>query len=218
MDGSYFNYKYNYKVIIIGDAGVGKTSILQNYVTKKFNKVYDLTIGVDFEAKKLYVKDENGNDIGVKLQIWDTAGQEAFHSIVETYYRTAIGALVVFDITDAKTFNNVKKWINEVKEFSFNDIKIILIGNKTDLNLKRQVSREDAEAFAYQTNIDYLEASAKTGSLVSHIFEKLAQDIYNIYPNKFFNNGGNIVGISPRENISIIQTSNKAKCNNCIIL
>lgn len=177
---------FNYKTILIGDAGVGKTSLVKRYITGAKPGLYDLTVGVEYESVILPVSNEANGKTNVKLQIWDTAGQETFRSIVNSYYNNAIGAIIVFDVTRRSSFNHILSWLKEVRDRGNSNVKIMLIGNKCDLDLKRTVSKEEAAVLAKREGIDYIEASAMTDHLVGHIFEKLAQDIYNQYPESFF--------------------------------
>jgi Ras-related protein Rab-2A len=165
---------YILKYIIVGDSGVGKSSIMIQFTEHKFSLMHDMTIGVEFAA---YIH-TIGND-KIKLQIWDTAGQETFRSITRAYYRGAACALVVFDITKRASFNNIKSWINDVQNYSNFPITIILIGNKSDLEEKRQVSSEEAEEFAQQNNITYIETSAKNCQNIDKVFIDSIENIYS---------------------------------------
>ena len=168
------NFNYLFKYIIIGDAAVGKSNLLLRYAHGQFKDEYQLTIGVEFGAKTIQI---NGKQI--KIQIWDTAGQEAFQAITRTYYKGAIGALLVYDITRKDTFIHVTKWLEEVRNNSSKTITVILIGNKKDLEDKRQVSYEEGEAFAKENGLMFLETSAKTAYNVVESFNLSAQCILN---------------------------------------
>ena len=135
--------KYMFKYIIIGDTGVGKSCILSQFLQNKFSPQYDVTVGVEFGAKLIKI---NGEPI--KLQIWDTAGQETFKSITRSYYRSAAAALLVYDITCKESFKNLTNWLTEVREHGNNKIAIMLIGNKKDLEKNREVSTQEGEKFA----------------------------------------------------------------------
>ena len=158
---------YIFKYIIVGDGCVGKSCLLLQYTDKRFEPMHDITIGVEFGAKVLYFREE---DTEVKIQVWDTAGQESFRSIVRSYYRGAVGALVVFDITKRASFDNIKLWLDEIKNNSNSPINITLVGNKQDLEHKRVVSREEALQLANDNDINYIETSAKTGHNVDEAF------------------------------------------------
>ena len=153
---------------------VGKSCILLQFTDNKFRNQHELTIGVEFGAKTIEI---NGKLI--KIQIWDTAGQEAFQAITRTYYKGAIGALLVYDITRKDTFIHVTKWLEEVRNNSSKTITVILIGNKKDLEDKRQVTYEEGEAFAKENGLMFLETSAKTAYNVVESFNLSAQAILN---------------------------------------
>lgn len=145
------NYHYLFKLIVIGDSGVGKSCIVLQLVEQKTNLSHDVTIGVEFAAKNLKI---NGKII--KLQIWDTAGQENFRSITRSYYRSAIGALLIYDITRRETFEHLEEWMEEVKANGNEAMEVLLIGNKTDLEDQRQVSFEEGKAFAAKNKLKFL--------------------------------------------------------------
>ena len=151
--------------VVIGDTGVGKSCLLLQFVDRRFSAVHDLTIGVDFGSRIIELEGER-----VKLQIWDTAGQESFRSIARSYYRDAAGALLVFDVTRRETFAHLERWLQETKQFASQQICITLVGNKADLNKKRAISREEAEKFAEQFDLIYIETSAKTADGVDEAF------------------------------------------------
>ena len=153
---------------------MGKSCILLQFTDNKFRYQHELTIGVEFGAKTI---DINGKSI--KIQIWDTAGQEAFQAITRTYYKGAIGALLVYDITRRETFTHVTKWLDDVRTNSSKNVTVILIGNKKDLEDKRQVSYEEGEAFAKENGLMFLETSAKTAYNVVEAFNLSAQCILN---------------------------------------
>ncbi|XP_051912520.1 uncharacterized protein LOC127594795 [Hippocampus zosterae] len=149
-------YAYLFKFIVIGDTGVGKSCLVLQFIEGKMRLAHDVTIGVEFGAKMVKV---DGKDI--KLQIWDTAGQENFRSITRSYYRSAIGALLVFDITRRETFNHLKNWLEEVNQNGNPYMTILLVGNKTDLESQRKVGTAEAQEFAEANNLQYIEVSAK---------------------------------------------------------
>ncbi|CAH0724399.1 unnamed protein product, partial [Brenthis ino] len=136
-------YAYLFKYIIIGDTGVGKSCLLLQFTDKRFQPVHDLTIGVEFGARMITIDGKQ-----IKLQIWDTAGQEAFRSITRSYYRGAAGALLVYDITRRDTFNHLTTWLEDARQHSNSNMVIMLIGNKSDLESRREVKKEEGEAFA----------------------------------------------------------------------
>mmetsp|Transcript_28685 Transcript_28685/g.33124 ORF Transcript_28685/g.33124 Transcript_28685/m.33124 type:complete len:210 (-) Transcript_28685:42-671(-) len=167
------SYKYVFKYIVIGDSGVGKSCLLMQFTDKRFGQ-RDPTIGVEFACKMITVDSTN-----IKLQVWDTAGQEAYGSITRSYYKAAAGALIVYDITRRKTFENVRKWLNEVREGGSSALQMLLVGNKTDLESIREVSFSEGEALAREFKIGFMETSAKTAQNVDDAFMRTAEKIYN---------------------------------------
>ena len=165
-------YDHMFRYIIVGDMAVGKSCILLQFTDHKFRHQHELTIGVEFGGKNIQVKDKT-----IKIQIWDTAGQEAFQAITRTYYKGAIGALLVYDITRKETFDHIIKWYNEVKLNGSKDICCILIGNKKDLEDQRQVKFEDGKRLAEEHNLLFLETSAKTAENVQECFTVSAERI-----------------------------------------
>mmetsp|Transcript_12907 Transcript_12907/g.34640 ORF Transcript_12907/g.34640 Transcript_12907/m.34640 type:complete len:214 (-) Transcript_12907:171-812(-) len=173
------NYDHLYKVVLVGDATVGKTHLLSRYIKGTLPKAPTATIGVEFATRTVPLA------VGgtVKAQIWDTAGQERYRAITSAHYRRAVGALLVYDITKQATFNNCQKWMEELRQNAEPDIVIMLVGNKVDLVEKdasaRQVYYDAAAEFARLQGLFFSEASAVTSHNVKHIFEYLLQEIYN---------------------------------------
>ncbi len=165
-------YDHMFRYIIVGDMAVGKSCLLLQFTDHKFRHQHELTIGVEFGGKTIEVKGKN-----VKIQIWDTAGQEAFQAITRTYYKGAIGALLVYDITRKETFDHINKWLQEVKLNGSKDICCILIGNKKDLEENRQVKYEEGKKLAEENNLLFLETSAKTAENVQECFTISAEKI-----------------------------------------
>eukprot|EP00009_Paramoeba_aestuarina_P017566 CAMPEP_0201532870 /NCGR_PEP_ID=MMETSP0161_2-20130828/51519_1 /ASSEMBLY_ACC=CAM_ASM_000251 /TAXON_ID=180227 /ORGANISM="Neoparamoeba aestuarina, Strain SoJaBio B1-5/56/2" /LENGTH=217 /DNA_ID=CAMNT_0047936527 /DNA_START=95 /DNA_END=748 /DNA_ORIENTATION=- len=167
-------YAYLFKYIIIGDTGVGKSCLLLQFTDKRFQPVHDLTIGVEFGARMINIDGKQ-----VKLQIWDTAGQESFRSITRSYYRGAAGALLVYDIARRETFNHLAGWLEDARLNSNSNMTIMLIGNKSDLpESQRAVSYEEGEKFAHENGLLFLEASAKSSENVEEAFGFTAKTIY----------------------------------------
>eukprot|EP00058_Branchiostoma_floridae_P007597 XP_002593085.1 hypothetical protein BRAFLDRAFT_210049 [Branchiostoma floridae] len=148
---------------------VGKTSLITRFMYDSFDNTYQATIGIDFLSKTMYLEDRT-----VRLQLWDTAGQERFRSLIPSYIRDSTVAVVVYDITNANSFHQTSKWIDDVRTERGSDVIIMLVGNKTDLSDKRQVSLEDGERKAKELNVMFIETSAKTGYNVKQLFRRVA--------------------------------------------
>ena len=163
--------KYIIKIVTLGDSMVGKTSIVYRYFENKFNESILSTIGIDFKTKYIKVRDAS-----VKVVIWDTAGQEKFRNIAKQYYQGANGVLLVFDISNRKSFERIEYWLNEIKENNkIDSMYVIIVANKTDLINQRVVSRDEAEKYAEKNNISYFEVSAKTGKGVAEMFNNVTK-------------------------------------------
>ena len=201
-------FTYIFKYIIVGDCCVGKSCLLANFLNKEFKTTHDVTIGVDFGVKMLELQDKNI----IKLYIWDTAGQESFKSIIRSYYRGAIGVLLIYDINNYESFNNIIEWIKEVKKYTIPEITFILIGNKSDLNL-REVSYETGYTFAINNNLLFMETSAKLSLNVNTAFTLLTECIYNKINNNDIQITTNIQGI--KIGTYKFQNNHIKKCLNC---
>jgi Ras-related protein Rab-1A len=167
-------YDYLFKVLLIGDSSVGKTSVLLRYVDDTFNPEFQTTIGVDFKISTFQL---NGKVI--KLQLWDTAGQDRFKNIVASYYRGAHGIILAFDITNAASFQNVNRWYEEAQNYLQKSVPKLLIGNKADLSNQRAVRPEEAKELADRLGVQYIETSAKNSQNVKLAFETLSRSILN---------------------------------------
>eukprot|EP00928_Gymnodinium_smaydae_P087502 TRINITY_DN71758_c0_g1_i1.p2 TRINITY_DN71758_c0_g1~~TRINITY_DN71758_c0_g1_i1.p2 ORF type:complete len:245 (+),score=59.21 TRINITY_DN71758_c0_g1_i1:89-736(+) len=179
MAGAEEAYDHLYKIVLVGDATVGKTHLLSRYIKGSLPKNPMATIGVEFATRTVPLA--GGGT--VKAQIWDTAGQERYRAITSAHYRRAVGALLVYDITKQGTFQNCAKWMEELRQNAEPDIVIMLVGNKVDLVEKdpsaRQVYYDAAAEFARANGLFFSEASAVTAHNVKHVFESLLQEIYN---------------------------------------
>lgn len=165
---------YGLKLIIIGDAGAGKSSFMHQFLEGKFRKQSTHTIGVEFGTKIISI---GGRQI--KLQIWDTAGQERYRAVTRSYYRGAVGALILYDVTSRDSYNNLPTWLQDAREQAWKDISIIAAGNKRDLKEELQVSFLEASRFPQEQDILFLETSALTGENVQELFFTLSQRILN---------------------------------------
>uniref|UniRef100_A0A7S2R839 Uncharacterized protein n=1 Tax=Mucochytrium quahogii TaxID=96639 RepID=A0A7S2R839_9STRA len=158
-----------YKLVFLGDLGVGKTAIITRFMYDSFDTQYVATIGIDFLSKTMYLEDRT-----VRLQLWDTAGQERFRSLIPSYIRDSSVAVVCYDITKRATFLNSSKWIEDVRSERGDDVVIVLVGNKTDKSDERQVSTDEGEEHAKKENVLFIETSAKLGYNIKTLFRKLA--------------------------------------------
>ncbi|KAF9577599.1 hypothetical protein BGW38_007096 [Lunasporangiospora selenospora] len=169
-------YDYIFKIVLIGESAVGKTNIFSRFTQNDFNLESKTTIGIEFStAKTMTIEDKS-----VNAQIWDTAGQERFRAISVAYYRGAVGALLVYDIAKLETFQNLERWLRELREHTSPSIVIMLVGNKSDLKHLRAVSTEDAKAFAEKNNLLFLETSALDGTNVEAAFTQVLTEIYKV--------------------------------------
>ena len=173
------DYDYLLKILIIGNSGVGKSCLLVRFADDIYQENYIATIGVDFKIKTLDVDEKN-----VKLQIWDTAGQDRFRNITASYYRGAAGIAIVYDITDPDSFNNINSWLIEVEKNASKSVYKILIGNKCDLEEKRKVTFEQGKEFADTNGMKFFETSAKNAHNVEDSFVTMTKEIIKINVDK----------------------------------
>jgi len=169
MAGEFGNPLRKFKLVFLGEQSVGKTSLITRFMYDSFDNTYQATIGIDFLSKTMYLEDRT-----VRLQLWDTAGQERFRSLIPSYIRDSTVAVVVYDITNANSFHQTSKWIDDVRTERGSDVIIMLVGNKTDLSDKRQVSTEEGERKAKELNVMFIETSAKAGYNVKQLFRRVA--------------------------------------------
>lgn len=169
------DYDYLYKLILLGDSGVGKSNLLSRFTRNEFNRESRNTIGVEFSIRT--VKTEGKK---IKAQIWDTAGQERYRAITSYYYRGALGAMVIYDVTRRSTFENAIFWLNELRSNAAANIVITLVGNKSDLENTREVSQDEALLFAAQHNLAFIETSALSSTNVDQSFIDLLKEIYKV--------------------------------------
>lgn len=173
------DYDYLFKVVLIGDSGVGKSNLLSRFTRDEFNLESKSTIGVEFATKSVTVENKV-----VKAQIWDTAGQERYRAITSAYYRGAVGALLVYDLSKRTTFDNLEKWLMELRDHASPDIAITLVGNKSDLRHLRAVRTEEGEEFAAKHNLQCMETSALDGQKVHDAFQETLTNIYKVMSQK----------------------------------
>jgi len=173
------NYDYLFKIVLIGDSGVGKSNLLSRFTRNEFNPDSKSTIGVEFATRSLNVDGKI-----VKAQIWDTAGQERYRAITSAYYRGAVGALLVYDISKQPTYTNVARWLKELRDHADSSIVIMLVGNKSDLKHLRAVLTEEAKQFAMENGLSFIETSALDATNVEGAFQQILTDIYRIVSSK----------------------------------
>jgi Ras-related protein Rab-8A len=166
------HYDFLIKLLLIGDSGVGKSCLLLRFCDDAWTPSFITTIGIDFKIRTIELDGKR-----IKLQIWDTAGQERFRTITTAYYRGAMGILLVFDVTDEKSFQNIRTWYSNVEQHASEGVSKILVGNKSDWDEKRVVTTEQGQALADELGIRYVETSAKTNSQVEDAFFTLSRDV-----------------------------------------
>ena len=200
------NYDLIFKIVLIGDSGVGKTNILSRYLTNEFSLTTQATVGVEFGSKII----KKGEKL-IKLQIWDTAGQERYKSITSAYYKGSKGAFVVYDISRKNTFDNVDKWINELKNNGSEDVFIMLVGNKSDLKDQREITEEEVKKKAELYNVAFCETSALEGKNIGYAFENLINEITKKVEKEREKNGKNVIKNKDEGKIITLETGNDNK-------
>ncbi|XP_013884048.1 ras-related protein Rab-11B [Austrofundulus limnaeus] len=168
-------YDYLFKVVLIGDSGVGKSNLLSRFTRNEFNLESKSTIGVEFATRSIQVDGKT-----IKAQIWDTAGQERYRAITSAYYRGAVGALLVYDIAKHLTYENVERWLKELRDHADNNIVIMLVGNKSDLRHLRAVPTDEARAFSEKNTLSFIETSALDSTNVEEAFKNILTEIYRM--------------------------------------
>jgi len=207
-------YDYLFKVVLIGDSGVGKSNLLSRFTRNEFNLESKSTIGVEFATRSIEVEGKT-----IKAQIWDTAGQERYRAITAAYYRGAVGALLVYDIAKHTTYENVERWLKELRDHADNNIVIMLVGNKSDLRHLRAVPTEEARSYAERNNLSFIETSALDSTNVETAFQNILTEIYKIVSQKQLDSqgGGGDIPDNDVVDIQVPQSSpgNKGKKNGC---
>ncbi|KAL2260969.1 hypothetical protein VTK26DRAFT_4891 [Humicola hyalothermophila] len=207
-------YDFLFKVVLIGDSGVGKSNLLSRFTRNEFNLDSKSTIGVEFATRSIQIDNKT-----IKAQIWDTAGQERYRAITSAYYRGAVGALLVYDISKSLSFENVTRWLKELRDHADSNIVIMLVGNKTDQRHLRAVPTEDGKTFASENGLSFIETSALEATNVDLAFQNILTSIYQIVSSKSLAEEGSDVGkkFDPREgnNISLSQEGAKEEKTGC---
>ncbi|CAG9332290.1 unnamed protein product [Blepharisma stoltei] len=169
------DYDYLFKIVLIGDSGVGKSNLLSRFTKNEFNLESKTTIGVEFAQKSVIIDEKT-----IKAQIWDTAGQERYRAITSAYYRGAVGALLVYDVCKPTSFENVERWLKELKDHADSQTVVMLVGNKTDLKHLRAVRTEEGAGYSQKHNLAFIETSAMDASNVNLAFERILNEIYQL--------------------------------------
>lgn len=201
------------KIVLIGDSGVGKTNLLSRFARDQFNPDSKSTIGVEFATKTLEIEGKT-----VKAQIWDTAGQERYRAITSAYYRGAIGALLLYDITASLTFSSLTRWLQELRENADSNIVVMLVGNKSDLQELRAVSTEDGTGFSQQENLLFIETSARNATNVQEAFTTLITEIVHRLSKQNIVSPESPAKVGPNKGVTITSPQSddaKKKKNGC---
>lgn len=199
------NYDYVAKAILVGDSSVGKSNLLSRFIANEFSNENKPTLGVEFGTKILQTREKL-----VKIQIWDTAGQEKYKSITNSYYVNSKGAIVVFDLSRKSSFDNTDKWIKDVLEITGKEISLILVGNKTDLTDNRVIEYNESLEKAKKYNIQYKETSALNGENVKEVFQILTDSIYDNFLSKI-----NLDDEDEYKNSNVLLKTQVNKDDNC---
>lgn len=166
------HFDYMFKILIIGNSSVGKTSFLFRYADDSFTSAFVSTVGIDFKVKTVIRREKR-----MKLQIWDTAGQERYRTITTAYYRGAMGFILMYDVTNEESFNSVQDWVTQIKTYSWDNAQVILVGNKSDMDSERVVTYDRGKQLADQLGLEFFETSAKENINVKDVFERLVDII-----------------------------------------
>ena len=203
-------YDVIYKIVLVGDSGVGKTNIMLRYLNKEFNINTKATVGVEFGSKNIIIDKKV-----IKGQIWDTAGQERYRAITSSYYKGAHGAFVVYDITLKESFEAVDKWINDLRSNTDERLEIILIGNKSDLEEKRQVTKEEGEEKAKEKEVAFMETSALNCNNIEKAFNEILNKVYLAYKPEEKKSEGGFMESYSKEVIELNGGVNRVEKESC---
>ena len=200
-------YKYSeslFKILLLGDSGVGKSCIIMRYIENNFSTNLMNSIGVDFKLKNIEIDNKK-----IKLQIWDTAGQERFRTITTSYYKGAHAILICFDITDRNSFEHIRNWMVDIDKFAKEGVLRVLVGNKCDLENTRQIRKEEGEEIANKYGIKYIETSAKDTTNIEDLFISTAKNLLT----KQANNSGGKMGPNGKNGIDLMNNNNNTQDN-----
>ncbi|KAJ6403711.1 hypothetical protein OIU84_012004 [Salix udensis] len=197
--------EYLFKIVVIGDSAVGKSNLLSRFARNEFDSNSKATIGVEFQTQVVEI---DGKEI--KAQIWDTAGQERFRAVTSAYYRGAVGALIVYDITRRSSFDSVKRWLDELGTHCDTAIARMLVGNKSDLDNIREVSRDEGKSLAEEESLFFMETSALDSTNVEAAFEVVIREIYNNMSRKILNSDSYKAELTVNR-VSLVNGDNSSK-------
>ena len=195
-------YDERIRIMLLGDSNVGKTSILKRYCKNQFSESYISSVGIDFETKYIKVDEKT-----INLQIWDTAGQERYKVICKNYYNKGDGFIIVYDITNKRSFDSIVNWVEDIKELASNDNKNIILGNKCDLESERKINKEEGDNLAKKYNCQFFEVSAQNGKNIDKSFLCLVQSILNDVNNSYSSRRGSQI-----DKQSFSANNKKRKC------
>ncbi|KAG0484953.1 hypothetical protein HPP92_009032 [Vanilla planifolia] len=206
------DYDYLFKLVLIGDSGVGKSNLLSRFTRNEFNLESKSTIGVEFATRTLNVDGKI-----IKAQIWDTAGQERYRAITSAYYRGSVGALLVYDVTRRTSFENVERWLKELRQHTDPNIVVMLVGNKSDLRHLVTVSEDDGKALAERETLFFMETSALDSTNVENAFSEVLKQIYRFVSRKAIETGEDASSSVPsrREKIDLGDASSRRRSGCC---
>ena len=194
------NYDLTLKLLVVGDSSVGKTNFVMRLINNEFSKNYMTTSGIDLKTTDIEIKNKK-----IHIQLWDTAGQEKYKAITKNLFLKVMGALIIYDITNEASYNNLKSWVKLIKEECGKHMQLIILGNKSDLNDERKISKDEAINYAKEQKIDYIETSSKTGENVKKAVTMICESILE---NKEMNDSSSFV----LDNSSYLMDKRKKKC------
>ena len=204
-------YEMMFKIVLVGDASVGKTNIMSKYLKNEFHEDSKATVGVEFGAKQFTVEGHK-----IKAQIWDTAGQERYKAMTSAYFKGAKGAFIVYDITNKSSFESVDRWLNDLRVSADKNLTVIIIGNKCDLEQQRDVKKEQGEEKSKSNGVAFMETSALSGENIDKAFDKMVNEVFKKCHEEFISDGDlDIVGGSEDINLEKTKPKDDGKKKKC---
>ena len=204
-------YEMMFKIVLVGDASVGKTNIMSKYLKNEFHEDSKATVGVEFGSKQFTVEGHK-----IKAQIWDTAGQERYKAMTSAYFKGAKGAFIVYDITSKSSFESVDRWLNDLRVSADKNLTVIIIGNKCDLEQQRDVKKEQGEEKSKSNGVAFMETSALSGENIDKAFDKMVNEVFKKCHEEFISDGDlDIVGGSEDINLEKTKPKDDGKKKKC---